>query len=139
MHYIYKIINLINQKIYIGQSKKPNGRWSQHKNQAKKDKPSQVVNRAMKKYGIVNFTFEVIACCLDQDAANEVEELIIKQEDSQKYGYNLSNGGNTSPKTEEWKKKVVATRRAKDNYKHSELTKNIITKYISNGTAIFIT
>ncbi len=129
MHYIYKITNLINSKIYIGQAKNTNQRWRQHQNESKKDKPSMVINYAMKKYGIENFKFEVIASCLDQDAANNTETIIIQQENSYAFlnkGYNVSNGGSNAPKTEEWKRKVVATRRAKDNYKHSDETKRKI-------------
>lgn len=109
MHYIYKITNLINSKIYIGQSKNPIKRWAAHKNEARRNNPSQVINQAMKKYGTENFTFEVIASCLDQDAANIAEEICIKQYDclvSSGKGYNLSLGGETAPKSKEWKKKM---------------------------------
>lgn len=105
MHYIYRITNLINQKIYIGQSKNTNVRWHQHKIQARCNKPSQIVNRSMKKYGIENFKFEVVASCLDQEAANKTEEIIIKQHKSyqKEFGYNISLGGCVAPKSEEWK------------------------------------
>lgn len=118
MHYIYRITNLINQKIYIGQSKNTSTRWSQHKIQARCNKPSQIINRSMKKYGIENFKFEVIASCLDQDAANETEETCIKQYKSfvKDLGYNLSLGGCVAPKSESWKQymsKLMSEKAAK--------------------------
>lgn len=109
MHYIYKITNLINNKVYIGQTKDFNQRWRQHKLETKKAIPSMIVNKAMKKYGVDNFIFEVIVSCLDQDAANDCEELIIIQEQSHitlDKGYNVSNGGSTAPKTEAWRQKM---------------------------------
>lgn len=125
MHYIYKITNSKNGKIYIGQSKNIKQRWRAHKSAVKNNKPTQIVHRAMIKYEIENFIFEIIASCLDQTAADEAEQTCIKQENSITYswGYNNHLGGMTAPKTKEWIAKVVATRRAKDNYKHSEETK----------------
>lgn len=106
MHYIYKITNLINQKIYIGQTQYPNKRWSQHKRESEKEFPSMKINSAMKKHDAVNFLFEIIASCLDQQAANESEELIIDQEQSHisnMKGYNVSLGGSVAPKSEDFK------------------------------------
>lgn len=123
--YIYKIINKINNKVYVGQSISPKHRWQAHKRSV--NKPIQVIHHALIKYGIDNFAYEIIACCFGFDAANEAETTIVKQEKSLvPNGYNVSNGGFNAPKTEEWKKKVIATRKAKDNYKHSEDTKRKI-------------
>ena len=68
-----------------------------------------VINKAMKKYGVENFIFEIVACCLTLQVANEVEEAIILQEKSHiKYGngYNVSNGGNVMPPTDENREKL---------------------------------
>jgi group I intron endonuclease len=56
---IYKITNLINNKIYIGQSIHIERRWQEHK------KPSSCscIGQAIKKYGINNFSFEIIEEC----------------------------------------------------------------------------
>jgi group I intron endonuclease len=105
MHFIYSILNTINDKIYIGQSKDVNQRWRAHKSAVKNDRPTQIVHHAMIKYGLDNFTFEIIASCLDQDAANESEEKIIYQYKSidNRFGYNKSLGGEVAPKSEEFK------------------------------------
>lgn len=75
-----------------------------------------VINQAMKKYGIENFTFEVIACCLNQDDTNDTETLLVIQEESHVSlgkGYNVSNGGSNAPKTETWKKEMSELRKGK--------------------------
>lgn len=130
MHYIYKITNLVNQKIYIGQSKNPKYRWTAHKREAKQEFPQLVVEEAMKKYGIENFIFELICSVIPVNdekqyylITSEIETELVTQEQSHislKKGYNVSRGGSNAPKTEEWKQKVIAKRKSKDNYKHSE-------------------
>ena len=94
--FLYKIANKINKKVYIGQTNNPSRRWSCHKNNAKKDYIKQYIHHAMKKYGIFNFTFEIISCCKSLDDANQTEELLIEQYNSRdkNCGYNLRKGGN---------------------------------------------
>lgn len=94
---------MVNAKVYIGQTINTSKRWSQHLTAVKHKRPSQVIHHAMIKYGIDNFKFEIIACCLNQDNANWTEAEIIKQENSQITGYNISNGGSNAPRTETWK------------------------------------
>ena len=109
MHYMYKIINQINGKIYIGQTIKPDYRWYQHRSYAgNNNKHKQYIHSAMAKYGIENFTFEVIATCYTQEDANEIEEIIIQQYNSRnsKFGYNIRPGGNNAPHAEETKEKI---------------------------------
>lgn len=95
MHYLYKITDAANNKVYIGQSNKETERWRQHKYFARQDEPVQYIHRAMKKYGIENFIYEVIAQCLTQEDADETEIKLIKQYDSQnkEHGYNVARGG----------------------------------------------
>ena len=64
MGFIYKIENLINNKIYIGLTKKtrPSDRFSQHRYLARhlKENDKSLLHKAMTKYGVDNFTFTVI-------------------------------------------------------------------------------
>jgi group I intron endonuclease len=103
MYYMYKITNTVNQKVYIGQTNNPTLRWSQHKSNAKYDRGNQVITKALTKYGSNVFTFEVIATCLTQLDTDATEEQLIQQYDSRnpKKGYNISAGGNTTPRTPE--------------------------------------
>lgn len=101
---LYKITNLVNNKIYIGQTTNPRKRWYDHRIAIKN--PKQVIHHAMAKYGLDNFTFEVIAQCRTQDDANWCETELVSQYQSHistGKGYNILLGGMTCPKTEEWK------------------------------------
>lgn len=100
MYYLYKITNLINNKIYIGQTVDPYQRWAQHKSAAKYQTGSQTVTRAITKYGHESFSFEVIATCKTLDDVNFLENVTINQYDSlnRDIGYNINIGGNSAPK-----------------------------------------
>lgn len=89
---IYKITNTINNKVYIGQSKNISKRWSAHRVRYQTD--DYPIYRAMRKYDIKNFTFEVIEEC-DIDSLNEREIYWISEYNSNnpQYGYNLTAGG----------------------------------------------
>ena len=100
---IYKIENLINNKKYIGQSINIQDRWYHHRIISLGDTESYKLNqglihRAIKKYGIENFSFEVIEEC----TTNELDEKEIYWiayyhtyiEDPLCHGYNLTPGGN---------------------------------------------
>lgn len=67
---IYKITNLINSKVYIGQSKNIYKRWYSHRcDYKKKNLP---LYYSMRKYGIENFSFEIIEeCQIDQLSKKE--------------------------------------------------------------------
>lgn len=108
MHYIYKITNIVNQKIYIGQTNNPNSRWSNHKSKAKCGNNNLLITRAMIKYGIEFFVFEVIATTKNLYDANILEAEVINQYNGtdKQIGYNVGLGGNTSPRTEEWKNNI---------------------------------
>ena len=63
---IYKIENLINHHVYIGLSKDIPNRWRGHKsnyNNPNCKDYNMVIYKAMRKYGIENFTFEIIEEC----------------------------------------------------------------------------
>lgn len=110
MHYLYRITNTENKKVYIGQTNNPDLRWSQHKSNAKYKRGNQVITRAITKYGSDVFEFDVIATCRTQEDVDIVEEQIIQQYDSRnkEKGYNVDIGGNTSPRTPEITEKISA-------------------------------
>ena len=87
---IYKITNKINKKVYIGQSININARWKEHLNNAQtKD---NVIYKAMRKYGIENFVFEIVELCSEY-LLDEREKYWIQYYDSYNNGYNMSLGG----------------------------------------------
>lgn len=89
---IYKITNKINGKCYIGQSRDIESRWRAHK--ARK---GTYIYNAFQKYGVENFTFEVLEEC-EKERLNELEKYYIKLYHSFGEGYNLCEGGNSDPK-----------------------------------------
>lgn len=90
---IYKITNTVNGKMYIGQSIFVEGRINQHKSsynhQREYDKP---LYRAILKYGLSSFTFEIIEQCAAEDL-DEREKYWIKYYNSTVNGYNILCGG----------------------------------------------
>lgn len=109
LHYLYRITDTLNNKVYIGQTVDNKKRWSQHKAYAKApEKTGQYIHRAMAKYGVEHFVFEIIATCRTQDDTDETESLLIKQYDSRnkEFGYNLMIGGSHGGHSEETKEKM---------------------------------
>lgn len=117
---IYKIINLSNNKIYIGQAvshilnhKKyrpygHEGRFRCHISEAFSTKKNQshYLNNAIRKYGVEDFVVELIECCEIKDA-NEREMHYIKTLNSlYPNGYNLKNGGSVFTHSDESKKRL---------------------------------
>lgn len=90
MSYIYKITNLINGKVYIGQtSLTPEIRFDKHKRCYKSNGCSKLY-RAMRKYGKKNFIIETICKTNNPDID---EKYWIKYYNSVELGYNISYGG----------------------------------------------
>lgn len=118
MIYLYKITNIVNNKVYIGQSIDPEKRWTKHKS-ASIHTPTQTIHHAMKKHGITNFVFEIVAVSLNQDDANEIETELVSQYDchiSSGKGYNVTYGGSNAPKSEEWKQLI--SEKAKERFEN---------------------
>lgn len=110
---IYKAINNINGKIYIGQTVNTlEYRANQHLRETKNNKKKNTYfHNAIQKYGFENFTFEEI------DSANSLEELNEKEQYWISYynstdkdiGYNLDSGGKNCSKSESTKRKIGDT------------------------------
>ena len=93
---IYKIENLINHKVYIGQSVNIERRWIDHR--CGYQFADEVhLYRAMQKYGINNFSFTVIEQCKKEEL-NDKEKYWIKFYNSidRNNGYNRTVGGTDS-------------------------------------------
>jgi len=89
---IYKIVNLINSKVYIGFASNFNARITQHKRNYKKY--NSKLYYACRKYGIESFSFEIIYQSLDSDhCKNVMENYFIESYNSYYEGYNMTFGG----------------------------------------------
>jgi len=117
---IYKIINISNGKIYVGQAVshilnhkryRPyghEGRFRCHISEAFSTKKNQshFLNNAIRKYGVADFVVELIECC-EISNADEREIYYIKELNSlYPNGYNLKNGGSVFTHSDESKKRV---------------------------------
>jgi group I intron endonuclease len=89
---IYKITNLVNGKVYVGQTVNPIKRWNEHKYNAssKNYKGNMAITKAMSKYNIENFTFEIIDRAKTPEELNLLEEKYIEKLDClTPKGYNI--------------------------------------------------
>lgn len=87
---IYKITNLINNKVYIGQSNNIERRFKEH--QYKGESSGISLDVAIQKYGKDMFSYEIIEeCSLEQ--LNNRETYWIQYYNSKETGYNCSDGG----------------------------------------------
>lgn len=91
---IYKITNIINNKVYIGLTTESlQARWKNHLQQAKKNK--KPLYYSIRKYGIENFSVEIIDEAKTIEELGELERFYIQKYNSTnpKYGYNITAGG----------------------------------------------
>ena len=90
---IYKIVNLVNGKIYVGQSINIQKRWYQHRSDYNKDGGCPILYAAIRKYGIENFSFEVIEECSLELLDEREKYWISKMNTLVPNGYNIALGG----------------------------------------------
>lgn len=83
---IYKIENLINGKIYIGQSIHIEKRWSEHC----KASSCSLISKAIKKYGKDNFSFQILEECSVDSLTKKESEYIAKYNSLAPNGYNIT-------------------------------------------------
>ena len=95
MAYIYRVLNKITKKCYIGESKSKdvNWRWREHKRKIEINKGCPALRDAVKKYGIENFEFSVIIICFDDERFKYEKEYIKKYNSVVPNGYNITGGG----------------------------------------------
>lgn len=91
---IYIIKNIINDKVYIGQTSiGVANRWKQHIKPSNIKKNNYALYRAMTKYGVENFYYEILEDGIPIDKLDEKEIYYIQKYDSYKNGYNSTKGG----------------------------------------------
>ena len=119
MYKVYKYTNLINGKIYIGQTYQT---LEQRAEKGQGYKGSTYFYNAIQKYGWSNFKAEILQDNLTSEEADLYEEYYIKLLDSTnpQIGYNLRSGGIKSTASEHTRK--IISQNAKERYK--DKTKN---------------
>lgn len=95
MYKIYRIVNKINHKIYVGQTSKTiEERFEEHIYNSKcSDINHRKLYMAIQKYGIKNFYVEEIDRAVTKEDANYKEEFYIECYNSFHKGYNANTGG----------------------------------------------
>ena len=121
---IYKTINLINGKFYVGKDRTNNPNYIGS---------GLLLKQAIKKYGRENFIKEILESCADEKMLNISEQYWIKKLDSQnrEIGYNIADGGtggdtfSNNPNKEEWRIKNGKATLGKKKPHSDEAKKNI--------------
>lgn len=97
MGFIYKITNIINQKIYIGLTTKEKAkeRYYQHRYLARhlSSQDNSILHKAMAKEGLDNFSFEVIEEIDNVKLPEREQYWIIYYNSKVPNGYNITDGG----------------------------------------------
>ena len=124
--WIYKITNIQNNKVYIGQTIRPiKQRLNRHFNDALNNILNTHFARAIRKYGKENFIIEEIDTATTQDELNKKEQYWIQYYNSVIDGYNETDaiskrGGNTYQSKTEKEVEVIKEkiRQTKLGYKN---------------------
>lgn len=93
---VYKITNIVNWKVYIGQSINLINRWKDHIHALNRnDSNCTLLQRAWNKYGQKSFSFEILELCAEEQL-DEIEIKYIEIYDALNpdKGYNIEPGGN---------------------------------------------
>ena len=94
---IYKVTNIINQKVYIGQTVQTlHKRRIRHESGSRKRNTLIHFHRALKKHSFEKFKWEVLEYCHDKTELDDLEYHYILQFNSYKNGYNQTFGGEGS-------------------------------------------
>lgn len=128
MVFVYKIINSVNDKEYLGITKNVQLRWNSHVCSSKtKNTP---LYTAMRKYGVDQFSLQVICICPDWEYACDVEIKLIAASSSL---YNLAAGGEggffiPEEQIATWKEKLSKARQGRkpaEGMRHTEENKKL--------------
>lgn len=126
---IYRYTNLINGKRYIGQSIDIEKRYKGHLS-----KKASLIDKAIDKYGIENFRFEVLEFC-EPEQLNELETYWITYYNTNiyagGYGYNRNNGGDGHG-GQAWNKGVPCRKETKEKIRISKTGKHLTQEHKNN-------
>lgn len=128
---IYKITNIVNGKVYIGQSQNIEERWRAHRSrpfQVNSNYRDNYLYRAIRKYGLSCFLFEVIEECLLKDLDTQEKFWIaFYKSNNFEFGYNMTEGGEGTKGIE-----IKLSREQVDEVYSLLLTSNLSQQEIAN-------
>lgn len=113
---IYKIENLINGKIYVGQSVDLSKRKNEHFRQLKSHTHyNEHLQRSFNRHGLENFTFTILELCdINSLTRKEIKWINYFNSTCNKYGYNITtphNNGERFTMSDEQRKKLSEVKR----------------------------
>ena len=92
---IYKILNTVNNKIYIGQSVHIEKCYKEHIRESKYERSNMPIHKAIHKYGSENFQLEILEECSIEDLdCRECYYIDKYNSRNREVGYNILEGGN---------------------------------------------
>lgn len=117
--HIYKIENLMNGKVYIGQTtRNPIKRKRDHINTLKlKTHANPHLQQAFNKYGEPNFKFTVLNYATNKETLDSLETIYIEKYHTldDEYGYNLKTGGSQGKLSSTTRKRMSESRTGEKN------------------------
>jgi len=134
MYKIYKITNLLNGKIYIGQTKNcVKRRFYEHCYHK-----SSIISKAIKKYGKTNFKMRVLKSNLSLKQANKYEIYYInKYKSKAPLGYNVTIGGLGKKGCPPWNKNLKGVIKAWNKGIYNRKASKQIISYNCNTKILF--
>ena len=131
---VYKIVNVVNGKLYVGSSTDVKYRLWRHQHELLENKhENKHLQNAWNKYGRQSFVFEIILYCEENQLIEREQEMIDYYQSAKGKGYNLcSIAGNClgikrSQITRE-KMKGNTNGKGRKGSKHSQETKDVMSK-----------
>lgn len=125
---VYKIVNQVNNKVYIGQSLDIEKRKEKHRNRTH----NEHLKNAIEKYGKENFKFEVLFIADENEAKSKIRKLLNENETKfikeynaldNRFGYNINEGGRMGWKHTEASKQKMREARAKQVFTEASYKK----------------
>jgi hypothetical protein len=134
---IYKIINKINGKYYVGSSDNIKRRWYNHKIELNKNQHNnKYLQRAWNKYGENNFDFIIVESVNDDDLLNIEQKYLNIINNNRNISYNISTDSKSPMKgnhhSEESKEKIRICSTGRKHSLQSKLKISMSKKGIKN-------
>lgn len=139
---IYKAENIVNGKVYIGQTiRNINVRKSIHKNNALKGESNIYFHRAIRKHGFDNFEWSILCECDSKEKLNAIEKFYISAYRKMTEVYNVTDGGEGAlgyKPTEETLKKLSESHIGKKSGNKGNIYSEEIRKKISDSKKKYV-